>query len=377
MSFSFGVDIKKWGGHKMSKTLLLTFLSLTTLSFAKTEYTGEKYLGKDIITNLDVNDLESGKTYEFFFEGVENSLGNPWYIPVTVIKGEKEGKRFLISSGIHGNELNPILTTYKVKERLNPKDIKGTVTIIHGLNIPGLLNNHRGYTFGGNSENTVDLNRLMNSGKTTTSDQKYSTLLWNNLLSKNADRVIDLHTSGKGSQFPLFVYADFRNSDIKKMAELTGADIVKMDNGEKGTIETSFVDLGIPSITFELGSGETQEALIVERATNGVINNLIFWDNLSGKEVKPDIETFYGNSWSRIRAEKGGFVEAKVKVKDKVKKDDILFVQYDAFGKVIKEYKSPNSGVVASVKDYPYSEPGDSLGRVIEYDKEDKDQKLN
>jgi predicted deacylase len=360
----------------MSKTLLLTFLSLTTIALAKTEYTGGKYLGKDIITNLDVNDLESGKTYEFFFEGVENSLGNPWYIPVTVIKGNEPGKRFLINSGVHGNELNPILTTYKLKEKLNPKDIKGTVTIVHGMNVPGLLNNNRGYTFGGTSENTSDLNRQMNAGKTTNSDQKYSTLVWNNLLSKNADKVIDLHTSGRGSQFPLFVYADFRNPDIKKMAELTGADIVKMDNGENGSVETSFVQMGVPSITFELGSSETQEALIVERATNGVINNLIYWDNLTGKEVDPKTKTFYGNSWSRVRAEKGGFVENKVKVMDQVKKDDVLFIQYDSFGNVVKEYKSPNDGVVASVKDYPYSEPGDSLGRVIEYDKNDKDQIL-
>ncbi|MGL5279047.1 MAG: M14 family metallopeptidase [Cetobacterium sp.] len=360
----------------MSKTFLLTFLSLTTLVLAKTEYTGEKYLGKDIVTNLDVEDLENGKIYEFFFEGTENSLGNPWYIPVTVIKGEKSGKKFLINSGVHGNELNPILTTYKIKEKLKPQDLKGTITIVHGMNIPGLLNNNRGYTFGGGSESTSDLNRQMDSGKVATSDQKYSTLLWNNLLSKNADKVIDLHTSGKGSKFPLFVYADFRNSDIKKMAELTRADIVKMDNGEKGSVETSFVELGIPSITFELGSSETQEATIVERATNGVINNLIYWDNLSGKKITPEIETFYGNSWSRIRAEKGGFVEAKVNVMDKVKKGDILFTQYDAFGKVLKNYEAPNDGVVASVKDYPFSEPGDSLGRVIEYDSKDKDQIL-
>ncbi|MGL5089228.1 MAG: M14 family metallopeptidase [Cetobacterium sp.] len=360
----------------MSKKLILTFLSLSTLVLAKTEYTGGKYLGRDVISNLDVNDLENGKIYEFFFEGTENSLGSPWYIPVTVIKGKKSGGKFLLNSGVHGNELNPILTTYKVKEQLNPKDVKGTITIVHGMNIPGLLNNTRGYKFAGNSENTSDLNRIIDSGKTTAIDQKYSTLIWKNLLSKNADKVIDLHTSGKGSQFPLFVYADFRNPDIKKMAELTSSDIVKMDNGEKGSVETSFVELSIPSITFELGSSETQEAEIVSRATNGVINNLIYWNYLDMKELNSNVKTFYGNTWSRIRAEKGGFVEAKVKVMDKVKKNDVLFVQYDAFGNMVKEYKSPNSGVVASIKDYPYSEPGDSLGRVIEYDSNDKNQIL-
>lgn len=361
---------------KISKFLLSGLCVLSTVSFAKMEYTGEKYLGKEIVTNLDVTDLKPGTTYEFYFQGIENSLGNPWYIPITVIKGEKDGGKFLINSGVHGNELNPILTSYKVKENLNPKNVNGTVTIVHGMNIPGLLNNTRGYKFGGNTESTSDLNRQMDAEKTTTADQKYSTLIWKNLLSKNADKVIDLHTSGKGSEFPLFVYADFRNNDIKKMAELTGADIVKMDNGEKGSVETAFVELGIPSITFELGSPETQESEIVSRAVTGVLNNLIDSKQLTGKEIKSYDKTFYGNNWSRVRAEKGGYVENKVKVMDKVKAGDILFVQYDSFGKIVQEYKSPNTGVVASVKDYPYSEPGDTLGRVIEYDNTDKDQIL-
>lgn len=361
---------------KISKTLLTGLLALSTITLAKMEYTGDKYLGKDVITNLDVSDLDSGKIYEFYFQGIENSLGRPWYVPVTVIKGEKEGKRFLVNSGVHGNELNPILTSYKVKENLNPKNVNGTVTIVHGMNVSGLLNNTRGYKFGANSESTSDLNRQMDAGKTTAADQKYSTLIWQNLLSKNADKMIDLHTSGKGSEFPLFVYADFRNVDIQKMAELTGADVVKLDSGEKGSVETSFVDIGIPSITFELGSSETQQAEIVARAVDGVLNSLIYFENLTGKKIKPYKDTFYGNSWSRIRAEKGGYVENKVKIMDKVKEGDLMFVQYDSFGNIVKEYKSPNSGIVVSIKDYPYSEPGDSLGRVIEYDAKDKEQVL-
>lgn len=350
-------------------------LTFSLMSFAQTEYTGETFLGKKIITNLDVDDLELGKVYEFYFQTVENSLGKPWLVPVTVVKGEKTGKKFLINSGVHGNELNPILTSYKVKEKLLPKNVTGTVTIVHGMNIPGLMNNTRGYKFGGNSESTSDLNRQMDSGKTTNSDQRYSTVLWNNLLSKNADKVIDLHTSGKGSQFPLFVYADFRNPEIAKMAKLTGADIIKMDNGEKGSVETSFVEKGIPAITFELGSAERVQPEIVERGVQGVLNNLIDSGTLSGKvEIKN--KSFIGNNWNRLRTEKGGYVESKVKINDNVKKGDILFVQYDNLGNKIKEYITPDDGVIASLRDYPFAEPGDSLGRVIFYDGKDKDQIL-
>lgn len=360
----------------MNKKILLGFFCLSSLLFAKTEFTGETYLGRKVITNLDVSDLDKGKTYEFYFKGAENSLGQPWYLPVTVIKGKNGDEKFLINAGIHGNELNSLLTTYKVKEKLNPNNVNGTITIVHSVNIPGLLNNTRGYKFNGGAEDTSDLNRQMDSGKTTYSDQIHSTLVWENLLSKNADKAIDLHTNGKGSSFPLFAYADFRNEDIKKMAELLGADVVKMDNGEPGSVETSFVSDGIPAVTFEIGTSEAVQPNLVERATQGVINNLVYWKFLTDEKVDVQTDSFYGNYWSRIRAEKGGYIEPKVKLMDKVNKGDLVYVQYDAFGKKIKEYFAVNSGVVVSLKDYPLCEPGDSLIRVIEYNPNDKDQVL-
>lgn len=360
----------------MSKKFLFGFFCLSTILLGKTEFTGEKYLGKDIITNLDVNDLEPQKTYEFYFQNVENQLGNPWFIPITVIKGENGNEKFLLNSGVHGNELNSILASYKIKEYLSDKKINGTIIIVHGMNIPGLLNDTRGFNYFGNNENTIDLNRQMDSGKQNSSDEKYSTNLWNHILSKNATKVIDLHTNGKGTSFPLFAYADFRNKDIKKMAELLDADVVKLDNGEPGSVETSFVNIGIPSITFELGSSETVQPEIVNRAVQGIINNLIYWKLLPNKEIKTLNKTFYGNNWIKIKAEKGGFIEPHIKLLNKVSKGDLLFTQYDSFGKKIKEYFSPISGIVVSIKNYPYSTPGDSLGRIIEYNPNDPDQSL-
>lgn len=355
--------------------LFCSFALFTATAFSKTEYAKETYQGKKVITALDVNDLESGKVHEFYFKNSENSLGNPWMVPVTVIKGKKSGEKFLINSGVHGNELNPILTSYKIKEKLSPENLKGTVTIVHGMNIPGLSGNSRGFKYGGNGESTVDLNRQMDNGKSTSADEKYSSNLWQNLLSKNGDRVIDLHTSGKGSQFPLFVYADFRNPVIENMAKLTGADIIKMDSGEKGSVETSFVETGVPAITFELASAERLQPEIVERATQGLLNNLVHFGYIPG-EINLDNKTFIGNNWNRVRAEKGGYVENKVEIMDKVNKGDLVFVQYDAFGKIIKEYKTPDAGVVTNLKDYPFAEPGDSLVRVLYYNPEDKEQIL-
>jgi len=76
----------------ISKKLFIGTLSLSFMALAQTDYTGETFLGKKVITNLDVSDLEPGKIHEFYFQTSENSLGKPWFIPVSVIKGKQEGR---------------------------------------------------------------------------------------------------------------------------------------------------------------------------------------------------------------------------------------------------------------------------------------------
>lgn len=355
--------------------MVIMVLLAGVAAHAKTLYSGDIVDGKKVITNLDVEDLKKGEVHEFYFKTVENNIGQSWYVPVTVVKGKKNGPKFLLNSGVHGNEVNPILTTHKVKELLDPKEIKGTVTIVHGFNVTGLINNTREFKASGKGNTYVDLNRQMNTEKQVNTDQMYVNKLWNHLLLPNAEYAIDLHTAGAGSGFPLFIYADYRVDEVAKMAGKLGADVVKMDNGEKGSVETSFVEKGIPALTFELGTGSVYEKDIVERAVSGIENYMKEIGIVAGESVVKEAK-FTGNKWERIRSEKGGFVETQVELMQEVKKGEVIAIQYDTFGMKVAEYKAPVDGLVASLKKYPLSEPGESLGRIIYYTDEDEDQKL-
>jgi hypothetical protein len=66
---------------------------------AATTFTGDKIQSLPVITQLDVDDLEPGKTHRFMFQGVEMGSGEFWYVPVIVAKGAKPGKRILLVSG--------------------------------------------------------------------------------------------------------------------------------------------------------------------------------------------------------------------------------------------------------------------------------------
>jgi hypothetical protein len=66
-------------------TALLIMLWALTAQ-AATAFTGDKIQGLPVITQLDVNDLEPGKTQRFMFQGVEMGSGEFWYVPVIVAK---------------------------------------------------------------------------------------------------------------------------------------------------------------------------------------------------------------------------------------------------------------------------------------------------
>ena len=73
-----------------------------------TVYTGDTIQGKKVVSALDVKDLEPGKKHLLYFQGVQMPTGQHWYVSVTVAKGAKPGKRGVLTSGVHGDEMSSV-----------------------------------------------------------------------------------------------------------------------------------------------------------------------------------------------------------------------------------------------------------------------------
>ncbi len=73
-----------------------------------TAYTGDVIDGKKVISALNIDDLVSGKKHLFYFQGVQMATGQHWYVSAMVAKGAKSGKRIVLVSGVHGDEISPV-----------------------------------------------------------------------------------------------------------------------------------------------------------------------------------------------------------------------------------------------------------------------------
>ena len=82
--------------------------------------------------------------------------------------------------------------------------------------------------------------------------------------------------------------------------------------------------------------------------------------------------TYIGNFAHSIRAKTGGFADILVNVGDKVKKDQLVAIQRNAFGDIVQEYKTAKSGIVLSVGSDASRESDSTLVRVLLQDSSKK-----
>ncbi|MDJ0943593.1 MAG: succinylglutamate desuccinylase/aspartoacylase family protein [Kiloniellales bacterium] len=345
---------------------LLTLAIAEGSAQAKTELTGDVIDGKPVISKLDVASLEGGKLHKFFFSPGDTNIGHGYYVPIMVAKGPNDGIRLLLNASVHGDELNGIAVIERIFAKLDPESLTGAVVAIPGVNPSGMLHDSRYYRASTDGGATEDLNRLA-PGKEGSSNpaERYNDKLWSQIYDGNVDYAIDMHTQSRGTEYPLFVFADFRNPKIRRMAELLQPDMIKIDKGQEGTFETTFVESGVPAVTYEIGSPKKYQWDYIEHAQKGIRNVMVDLGMLQGEIEDLGIETFVGNEYSTVRADVGGFTEVLVELKEEVSKGQSVALQRNAFGELRAEYEAPFDGRVLSLATDPVREPGLTVVRVL------------
>lgn len=316
-----------------------------------------------LIESLDVDQLPAGE-HQFNFAVATNALGEWQSLPVRVFKGAKAGKRVMVTAGVHGDEQSGIMAALKFANQLVDKELAGCVTIVPTMNPTGILNHSRDFYPVDPDTSPSNMNRYFPGNSEGNELERFIANVWNNLLKPNADIAIDLHTQTSGTTYPLYVFADYRIEASKQMAHLLNPDVILDDPGDKGVLETTWNESGIPSITVEVGAGRYSDKALIERTVEGMLNILKAHDVLGGdsSETKQCIE---GTKTISIKAKLGGFVESHVELLQAVQEGDLLATQFNSLGEVTTRYYAPESGTVLSHNVEALRAPGSLVARLI------------
>ena len=75
--------------------------------------------------------------------------GQHWYVSVIVAKGAKPGKRFTLTSGVHGDEMSSVHTVQTIMTQLKPAEMSGTVMAVLDIARPAMESMQRRWSSSG------------------------------------------------------------------------------------------------------------------------------------------------------------------------------------------------------------------------------------
>jgi predicted deacylase len=333
-----------------------------------TVYTGDVIQGKKVVSALDVNDLEPGQKHLLYFQGVQMPTGQHWHVSVTVAKGAKPGKRGVLTSGVHGDEMSSVHTVQTVMNQLDPAQMSGTVMAVTDVSRPAMEGMQRRWPDYGRGADLIDLNREWPGNENgATAPSRHAGLLFNRLLRPNADFAIDFHTGTTGFDASAFNLARMDVAEIKAMVELYPVGQIFDNPVYPGVLHNAFVDAGIPSFCPEVGAARVLDVEMISLFVEGTMNVLKHHGILAGPmgRTGKDVGVFVGNSAFPILATHGGLVEHLVKLNDKVEPGQKVAIQRNSFGEVVAEYTSSVAGEVAGLRSDVTSEPGNPLTFIL------------
>jgi hypothetical protein len=116
--------------------------------------------------------------------------------------------------------------------------------------------------------------------------------------------------------------------------------------------------------------GKFTQPDMIQRAVDGVFNMLSYYEMLDGEDPLgekqlPSMDWIEGKNVVSIRADIGGFVLPQVELLQSVEQEDLLAIQYDAFGNECRRYHAPSAGRVLSYNVDALREPGALVCRLL------------
>jgi len=315
----------------------------------------------------------SGQSVSGFLE-VPAREGVGATIPVTVIRGAKEGKTLALVAGVHGYEYPPVLALYRLKNMIDPQKLTGTLILVHIANLPSFQKRTIYY----NPYDWKNLNRVFPGDPDGTLSQRMAYVLTEEVV-KKCDCLIDLHC-GDGNEalipYTYWMVSGQREMDqiAKTMALAFGIPHIIIDETRSKDLSDSrylgntAVLLGKPAITTESGFlGKTDEESI-SRNIEGMLNVMRLFRMIEGSPSETAAPVWI-DLYEVVYSRTDGLFYPAVKMGHYVVKGQKVGHVTDFLGNVKEEVRAPFSGILLYIINTPPTSKGEPLfevGRVKE-----------
>ncbi|MGB8221255.1 MAG: succinylglutamate desuccinylase/aspartoacylase family protein [Polyangiales bacterium] len=300
---------------------------------------------------LIIEEFPRGEISRLYIDLVANGLAQDILLPLMVARGKRDGPVFGLTAAVHGNELNGIRVIHDLMHNLNPRQLNGTVVAVVVVNVPGLHRHQREFVDGG------DLNHIFPGREGGNVAEVYSHRILDRIVNR-FDYLVDLHTASFGRVNSVYVRADMTHTATATMAYLQRPQIIVHNPPSDYTLRGAAMDLGIPSVTLEIGDPQTFQPSYVRASRIGLRAVLAAAGMLPRRPVSEGPEPVLCEHSHWMFTDRGGLLEVLPRPTEYVTEGERVAVLRNAFGDVIREYHAPQDGIVIGKSVNPVGQTG-------------------
>jgi len=291
-------------------------------------------------------------------------------LPVTLAHGSRPGPVLALIAGNHGYEYAPIRALQRLRAQLDPRQMAGTLILVHVANVPSFL--ARTIYYG--PVDGKNLNRMYPGRADGTVSERIARTITVEVIERS-DYVLDLHCGDGNESLRPYTYWDAGAADprvveaSRQLALAFGLDHIVIDRerprdaSQSVYCSTTATTRGKPAITTESGALGMTDHESIARIEWGATNVMRHLGMLAGPATLLE-RPIYLDRTEVLRSSATGMFEPLVERGHTVTTGTVLGHVTDFFGNRLLELRAPFDGEVLYVVATPPVREGEPLAMI-------------
>ncbi|WKE64382.1 succinylglutamate desuccinylase/aspartoacylase family protein [Gallaecimonas kandeliae] len=287
-------------------------------------------------------------------------------MPVTVIRGKKDGPRLFVSAAIHGDEINGVEIVRRLLASSFVKRITGTLILVPVVNVYGYVSKSRYLP------DRRDLNRAFPGSAKGSMTARLAHSFMTEIVA-NASHGIDLHTGAKHRTNLPQIRTSLNDHQALAMAKAFRVPVILNAELRDGSLRATAAESGCPVLLYEAGEALRFDEFAIRAGLRGIVNvmrhlGMLPEKKVQGRSIAPQIAQ--ESRW--VRANGSGILLSTKNIGDAVQKNEVMAHITDPLGSRPLVIRSPVDGIVIGQATLPLVHEGEALFNVAHTEKADQ-----
>jgi len=302
--------------------------------------------------------IEAGESKIIDLHIAKLHTGTPIDVPIIVERAKEDGPCLLLSSGIHGDEVNGVEIVRQIITKGYNKPSRGTVICMPVINVFGFLNQTREFPDG------RDLNRKFPGFKNGSLASRFAYNIID-AISPHIDHCIDYHTGGAARFNFSQIRLDADNKEGLELAKAFGVKFIKDADTRDKSFRKTLSDKGKNCLLFEGGRSLHMDRIVTQLGIQGAVRVMHhlgmrdFSQEIAEMQAVPKQILIKKSTW--VRASYSGMWRSHYHIGKYVKKGDKIGSISDPYGTFEEAVLAKCDGYIICSNHAPIVNKGDAV----------------